>query len=206
MTEHPEPQGSLREAMKRVAVALKESGIPFALSGSYAAWARGAPEPSHDVDFLVAEEDAPRAAEFLTGTGMRVEHPPEDWLFKVYTDGSTVDVLFRVNGDPVGRELLADVEVLDVVSVQMPVLDVTDLVTQKLKAMDERYCDFGTVLPLVRAVREQVDWAEVRRRVAGNVFAEALLHLVVRLELAPAADAEPGDSPTDRHDDGGTTS
>ena len=29
------------------------------LAGGYAAWVRGAPEPLHDVDFLVAEDDVP---------------------------------------------------------------------------------------------------------------------------------------------------
>src|SRR5690349_15475260 len=111
----------LRQALKRTAVALKESGLPFALSGSYAAWARGAPEPSHDVDFVVSEQDADRAAEYRGGAGLRVERPPEDWLFKVYTDGSMVDVLFRANGEPVRPEDLADVECVDVVSVHMPV-------------------------------------------------------------------------------------
>ena len=57
MSEQTSRDG-LREALKRVAVALKESGAPFALAGGYAAWARGGPEPEHDVDFAIAEADA----------------------------------------------------------------------------------------------------------------------------------------------------
>ena len=60
-----EVRRGLREALKTVAVALKEGslnkGAPFALAGSYALWARGGPEPDHDVDFMVAEQDAPAA-------------------------------------------------------------------------------------------------------------------------------------------------
>ena len=52
--------GHLREALKLVAVLLKETGVPFALAGSYGLWARGGPEPDHDVDFMIAEEDAAR--------------------------------------------------------------------------------------------------------------------------------------------------
>ena len=181
-------EADLRQALKRTAVALKESGLPFALSGSFAAWARGAPEPSHDVDFVVAEQDADRAAEYLGGAGLRVERPAEDWLFKVYTDGSMVDVLFRANGEPVRPEDLADVECVDVISVHMPVLAATDLVVQKLRALDERYCDLGAVLPMVRALREQVDWPQVRDRVQGNPFAEVMLELLVRLEIVAAQD------------------
>jgi hypothetical protein len=177
----------LREALKRVAVALKESGMPYALSGGYAAWARGAPEPSHDVDFVVAEQDAERVAEYLRGAGLRVERPAEDWLLKVYTDGAMVDVLFRANGVPVRQEDLAALAEVDVISVWMPVLPATDLLVQKLKALDERYCDFATVLPTARALREQVDWAQVTHRVRGNDFAEVLLELLVRLRVVDRA-------------------
>jgi hypothetical protein len=95
-----------REALKRTAVALKKSGLLFALGGGYAAWARGGPEPAHDVDFIVADADAQDAEQVLTDAGLRVEHPPEDWLFKVFTDDAMVDVIFRVGGDLVGAELL----------------------------------------------------------------------------------------------------
>lgn len=49
--------GKLREALRRVASALTDSGLPFALAGSYRPWAFAAPEPYHDVDFVVAEQD-----------------------------------------------------------------------------------------------------------------------------------------------------
>ena len=48
----------LRDALKRAAAAFKAHGPQFALGGSYALWVYGAPEPVHDVDFVVAETDA----------------------------------------------------------------------------------------------------------------------------------------------------
>src|ERR1700720_1487345 len=60
-TEPPEDASAscaqLREALRSAASALKENGPRFALAGSYALWAYGAPEPSHDVDLVVAESD-----------------------------------------------------------------------------------------------------------------------------------------------------
>src|SRR5918998_5805164 len=91
-------QECMREALKRVAVVMKESGLPFALIGGYAVWARGGPEPDHDVDFLVAEQDAPAAAERLASADLQVVQPPEDWLFKVFTDDAMVDVIHRDAG------------------------------------------------------------------------------------------------------------
>lgn len=176
-----DPQEGLREALKLVAVTLKESDVPFALAGSYGLWAHGGPEPDHDVDFVVAEDDAPRAADLLTERGVDVVQPPEDWLFKVYVDGSMVDLLFRANGAAMTREVLAEVDEIEVESVLMPVLSATVLMVHKLNALEEHACDFGKVLPVARAVREQVDWAEVRAETADNDFAVALLVLLERL-------------------------
>ena len=174
-------QVRLREALKLVAVALKEGDVPFALAGGYALWARGGPEPDHDVDFVVAEDDAPRAAELLADEGFDVVQPPEDWLFKVYVDHALVDVLFRTSGEPVQRERLASVDEIEVESVRMPVLSTTELMVDKLNALEEHACDFGKVVPVARAVREQVDWAVVEERTKGNDFAAAMLFLLGRL-------------------------
>jgi hypothetical protein len=180
MTDDDQP--AFREALKRVAVALKDSGIRFALAGGYAAWAHGAPEPGHDVDVLIAAEDADAAAEELRRRGFEVVQPPEDWLFKVSTDRVTVDVLHRSAADDV-EGLLAAAEEQPVLSVRMPVISATGVVVEKLAAMDEHYCDFGALLPVLRALREQVDWPLVRRRTEGRPFAEAMLFLLERLEV-----------------------
>jgi hypothetical protein len=173
----------LREALKTVAVALKEGEAPFALAGGYALWARGAPEPEHDVDFVIAEEDAPVVMARLAGLGLQVVQPPEDWLFKVFVGHAMVDVLFRMNGDPVPREDLHDVDVIEVESVAMPVLSATQLITGKLNAMEEHACDFGAVLPIARAVREQVNWGQVREGTGTSPYAAAFLFLLERLGI-----------------------
>ena len=92
--------GALRETMKKVAATLKGSNVPFALSGGYASWARGGPEPTHDVDFVLLEGDVPHALQVLEGAGLRVVDPPEDWLVKVYDGECLVDLIF---GRPTGR-------------------------------------------------------------------------------------------------------
>lgn len=176
-----ETQAGLREALKLVAVTLKEGGARFALTGGYALWARGGPEPDHDVDFMVAEEDAASAAELLADRGLTVVQPPEDWLFKVYVDDAMVDVLFRAGGEPVSRERFEHADEIEVESVRMPVLSATELMVDKLNSLEEHACDLGTVLPAARAVREQVDWTEVVERTADNDFAAATTYLLERL-------------------------
>jgi hypothetical protein len=171
---------ALREGLKHVAVALKATGAPYALAGGYAAWAHGSPEPLHDVDFLVRPEDAARIADELGRGGLDVDRPSEDWLFKVRVDGAVVDVIHRVQGARVDEVLVA-AEELAVLSVRMPVLSATDVVVEKLLAIDEHYCDLAAVLPTMRALREQVDWELVRGRTEGAPFAETVLFLLERL-------------------------
>jgi hypothetical protein len=179
-------QQDLREALKRVAVALKQADVAFALGGGYAGWALGGPEPEHDVDFLVAKHHTSRAEQALADAGLRVEDPPEDWLFKVFDGDAMVDLIFQVNNRPVEAPLLERAAEVEVCSVLMPVLSATDLVVTKMLALSEKSCDYGKVLPSARALREQVDWREVRQQTQDNVFCLGLLLVLERLGIAPA--------------------
>ncbi len=165
----------MRESLKRVAVALKQAGIPFALGGGYAGWARGGPEPEHDVDFLLQEEHTDQALHVLRDAGLRVDRPPEDWLVKVYDGEVLVDLVFRPAQRPVTPEILERATEVEVDSVAMPVLSATDLMLTKLLVLNEHYCDFSKIYPHVRALREQVDWETVRESVSGSPFARAFL-------------------------------
>ena len=178
----------LRDALRTAASALKEHGPRFALAGSYALWAYGGPEPTNDVDFIVSEDDAETAADTLAKAGFTIERTPEDWLFKGHSDdGVVVDVLHRVNGAPVGAELLGAAVQRPVLALSIPVLPPTMVVIQKLRAFEEHYCDFTLLLPTVRAVREQLAWDDIAAATADNDFAVAFMVLVERLGLVRTA-------------------
>jgi hypothetical protein len=186
----------LRAALKRSASALKADGVPFALGGGYALWVAGGPEPSHDVDLVVPETDVETAANSLAAVGLRIERPPEDWLFKAYSDEdesmeageepALVDVLHRLGGVPVVHSLLATANEYEVLGVRIPVLPPTPIMIAKLQSLSEHYCDFGALLLVVRAVREQLDWTEIRKATQDNPFAEAFLLLIERLGITGA--------------------
>lgn len=180
----PDPWVGLRAALRNAASALKASDVGFALGGSYALWVHGAPEPLHDVDLVVAEPDIEMAASALADAGLTVERPVEDWLCKAFLDGAMVDILHRVNGVPVDRELIESAPVFDVLAIPMPVLTPTVVLTQKLLSLNEHHCDLAPLLPAVRAVRERVDWARLRAGTADNDFAAAFLVLVERLGIS----------------------
>ncbi len=187
------PNDRLRTALKRSASALKAASVPFALAGSYALWVHGAPENSHDVDLVIAEKHVEDAARCLAQDGFRIERPPEDWLFKAYLDDAMVDVLHRLNGVPVEAELIGHAAAHDVLGLHIPVLSATEVISTKLRAMSERYCDFGQLLPPVRAVREQLDWPRLRAESDANPFARAFLFLAAELDVIPEEQRPPGE-------------
>lgn len=185
VAEPPDARTALQDALRLTAVALTEAEIPFALVGGYAAWARGAPEPSHDADFAVAEADVPRAQEAIAAAGLEVREPAENWLFKAFHHDALVDVLFRMVGEPITPELLGRSEVMEVLAVRMPVLDPTDILSAKMRVLGEHFCDFTRMIAIARALREQIDWHRVRRETAETPYGRAFLLLVHDLGISP---------------------
>ncbi|MEY7971941.1 hypothetical protein AB8O38_08070 [Saccharomonospora xinjiangensis] len=175
-----EPDELLRTAM-RVANTLRAGAVPFALAGGCAVYAHGGPASDHDVDVFVTERDAPTARKVLVAAGMRAVDPPENWLLKVYDGDCLVDLIFRPNGRPVTPQLLARAEELRVGATTAPVVPVTELLVDKLLVLEDHRCDFTPLLPIARAVREQVDWAEVARQTGSSPYARAFLTLLSSL-------------------------
>jgi predicted nucleotidyltransferase len=182
-----EPQlESLISAMKRAAGALNDAGVPFVLAGGLAAWARGGPASEHDVDFLVKPEDAERALQVLADAGLRTERPPEGWLFKAYSDGAMIDLIFDPSGGPVDDDVLARADELEVMAMPLQVASLEDVMVTKLLAVNEQEPDFSSVLEVARALREQIDWDDVRRRTSESPFARGFFTLVEELGVVPA--------------------
>jgi len=178
--------GAIEDTLKRSAAALKEGGIPFVLGGSLAVFARGGPESCSDLDLVVKPSDAEPALEALETLGMRREDPPEDWLVKAWDDDVLVDLIFGPVGIEVDDGFIAAAERMNVFSIEMPVMRLEDVFATKLASLNDHYIDFAGLLKLVRAVREQVDWDEVRRRTARSPYARAFFALLHELEVVPA--------------------
>ncbi|WP_372455570.1 hypothetical protein [Sphaerisporangium fuscum] len=157
----------------------------FALAGGCAAYARGAAPSLHDVDFVLVEEDVPRALETLRQVGFRTEKPPEDWLVKAFDEGDRlVDLIFRIEDRPVTPEMISRADMINTAALTLPVLNATDLVISWILPMSEHACDYGSILPQVRALREQVDWDRVAIAASVSPYASTFLTLLDRLGVA----------------------
>jgi predicted nucleotidyltransferase len=191
----------IESTLKRSAAALRDTGLRFALAGSVACWARGAPQSRNDLDFLVTPEDAERALQALCDAGMRPERPPEGWLLKAWDpieDGEVlVDIIFGPRGIADIGAVLDRAEIVAVAALDVPVVHLDDVMVMKLHAFDEHACDYNSILAIARAVREQVDWEDVRTRTATSPFARAFFVLAEGLGIV--GDGPPPTRPTQGH-------
>jgi hypothetical protein len=172
--------------MKKAAGALRDADVRFMLGGGLAVWARGGAKTEHDVDFLVKPEDVEHAQQALVAAGFEPETPPEGWLLKAWDGEVLVDLIFEPRGGPIDDEWFERADELDVYAVTMLGASLDDVLVTKLLALSEQNLDYSSTLEIARAVREQLDWDEVRRRCAGNPYAETFLFLVEALDVAPA--------------------
>jgi hypothetical protein len=179
----------LIEAMKGAAGILQQAGVPFVLGGGLSAWARGGPRSEHDVDFLLKPEDAERARAAFEAAGWQTDKPPEGWLYKTWHEnGALVDLIFNPASGPITQELIERAPEAEVMALRVHVSTLEDVMVAKLLALTEQEPDFGAALEWARALREQIEWDDVRARTEASPFAKAFFTLVEGLGIVePAA-------------------
>ncbi len=172
--------------LKKAAAALEAERIPFLLGGGLGCWARGGPPSSKDVDLMVKKEDAERALDALADAGMRPEKPPEQWLYKAWDGEVMIDLIFEPAGIRVTDAVIERGEELNTGGMPVPVMALDDIMATKLLALDEHNADYADLLPIARALREQIDWPSLRERTSSSPFAAAFFTLAEGLGIAPA--------------------
>jgi hypothetical protein len=182
---HRDTFDALIDAMKVAVAVLRDAGVQFMLGGSMAAWARGGPEPDNDLDLMVKPDHAQIALEALEAAGMRIEMPPEEWLYKAWHGDVMIDLIFQPSGLELNDEVFARADQLSVMAIGMPVMALEDALVTMLYALDEHALDYAQILLIARALREQIDWRELRARAAGSPYAKAFLTMVEELGIAP---------------------
>ncbi|MFI6043783.1 nucleotidyltransferase family protein [Nocardia sp. NPDC051321] len=180
----------LLHALTRAVSALADTDIKFAVAGGCAVYARGGPASQHDVDIFVKPQDCAKAVHALAQTGLRVCNPPEDWLRKVYDGDVLIDLIYRPNMREVTDELLDRATPMRIGPTCAPVVSGTDLLVDKLLVFDAHRLDFAPLLHIARDLREQVDWAAVRRQTEQSPYARAFLGLLDDLGITDTGKVE----------------
>jgi hypothetical protein len=173
----------LEAALEAVALRLAEAGVPFLLGGSLASWARGGPQTRHDLDLMIKPGDVERALAALKEAGMRTDDPPEEWLVKTWDGDVLIDLIFSPKGLVIDDDVIARGEDMSVLSMEMRVMAIEDVLITKLMAITEHHLRFEGPLAIARALREQIDWAQVREATADSPFARAFFVLLEGLGI-----------------------
>jgi hypothetical protein len=174
-------------SLRKTVAALDRAEVPFLLGGSLAAWARGGPESTNDLDLMVRPEDAERALEALAAENMRPERPPEGWLLKAWDGDVLIDLIFHPLGLSIDDPVMQRADRMNVCSMSVSVMALEDVIATKLMSLNEHYLDYASLLAIARGVREQVDWAEVAERTAGSPYARAFFVLLRELGVVEEA-------------------
>ena len=191
MSSDEQPFAELEATHTKAAAALRDAGVPFLLGGSLASWARGGPETRHDLDLMIKAEDVEPAVAALTAAGMRADDPPEEWLVKAWDGDVLVDLIFCPSGLPIDDDVIARGEELSVLSMEMRVMAIEDVLVTKLMSIDEHHIRFEGLLPIARALREQIDWKQVYDATAASPFARAFFVLLEGLGVIDEVPAAP---------------
>src|SRR3712207_6412357 len=170
MSSDEQPFSDLEATLKKTAGALREADVPFLLGGSLASWARGGPESRHDLDLMIKREDVDRALQALADAGMQPEDPPEEWLVKAWDGDVLVDLIFCPKGLPISDEVIARGDEMSILSMEMRVMAIEDVLVTKLMALTEHHLRYEGLLAIARALREQIDWSHVRSATAESPF------------------------------------
>ena len=180
----------------QVAAALRDAGIDYLLAGSFAAWARGGPAHNTDLDFVVRPEDLERAVEVLEQAGLEERPTPEEWLRKLWDGEVMVDLIHNPAGLDVGDDVFERADDIEVSGMTFRVMAIDDVMTTKLFAFKEHFLDYEAVLEMARMLREQIDWAELRRRCEGYAYAKPFFTLAEELGLTErtTGDVVPGEA------------
>jgi hypothetical protein len=191
-TDDEQPFSDLESALKKSAAALRLADVPFLLAGSLASWARGGPETRHDLDLVIRPEDVERAVEALQKAGLVPEDPPEEWLVKAWDGDTLVDLIHQPKGITVDDAFLERGEVMSVLGMEMRVMALEDVLVTKLMALSEHSLRYESLLAISRALREQVDWDDVRTRTSDSPFARAFFVMLEGLGILPGAKPSTG--------------
>jgi predicted nucleotidyltransferase len=191
-SDDDQPFSDIEQALKKSAAALREAGVPFLLGGSLASWARGGPETRHDLDLMIKPEDVDTAIQALQGAGLRPDDPPEEWLVKAWDGSVLVDLIFAPKGMAMTDEVIARGEVLSVLGMEMRVMALEDVLVTKLMALSEHSLRYESLLPIARALREKVDWEDVRTRTHESPFARAFFVMLEGLGIVTGAEPTTG--------------
>jgi hypothetical protein len=140
---------------------LKESGIPFLLSGTYALGCfTGITRPTKDLDVFCKPSDAPRILAFFKGKGYEIEMEDERWIGKVWRGDYFFDVIFNISSAsiPITDEWFQEVCEAEVYGTVVRVTPPTQFILSKLFLQTRYRYDGADIVHVILVKHDEIDW------------------------------------------------
>jgi hypothetical protein len=153
----PEAEAFFAEALRE----LRELGVPFLLSGTYAVAAyTGITRPTKDLDIFCRAGDLPRILGHFRKLGYTIEIEDERWIGKVSRDGHFFDVIFASsNGTmPVNDQWFAEARQVEVLGTSVRIVAPTELIWSKAFIQLRNRYDGPDVVHVILRQHGQIDW------------------------------------------------
>lgn len=170
---------------------LKESGIPFLLSGTYAlACFTGIRRPTKDLDVFCKPSDAPKILAYFKARGYGIEMEDERWIGKVWKDDHFFDVIFNISSAsiPITEEWFEEIYEAQVYGTTVRITPPTEFVLSKIFLQTRYRYDGADVAHTILKQHQDIDWKRLLS--AMELYWEVLLIQVLNFRFI---------YPTERH-------
>src|SRR5438132_2443081 len=126
------------EVLRRAVRAVERARVPYLLIGGVAEAAYGRPLSTLDVDIFVRPDQAEAALHALEEAGFDTQRTAPHWLFKAYSAGVVIDVIFTSSGDIyLDDDMLARSREVELHGVRVRLIAPEDLIVLKALAHSE---------------------------------------------------------------------
>ena len=186
-----EPPPEAVEFYQKSLALLKESGIPFLLSGTYAlACFTGIRRPTKDLDVFCKPSDAPKILAYFKARGYGIEMEDERWIGKVWKDDHFFDVIFNISSAsiPITEDWFEEVYEAQVYGTTVRITPPTEFVLSKIFLQTRYRYDGADVAHTILRQHKDIDWQRLLS--AMELYWEVLLIQVLNFRFI---------YPTERH-------
>jgi hypothetical protein len=156
-----EPPPEAVEFYRESLVLLKESGVPFLLSGTYAlSCFTGISRPTKDLDVFCKPSDAPKMLSFFKGRGFEIEMEDERWIGKVWRGDNFFDVIFNISSAsiPITEEWFQVAYEAQVYGTNVRVTPPTQFILSKLFLQTRYRYDAADIVHTILVKHDEIDW------------------------------------------------
>jgi hypothetical protein len=155
---------------------LKESGVPFLMSGTYAlSCYTGIVRPTKDLDVFCKPSDAPRILAFFKERGYETEVEDERWIFKVWQGENFFDVIFNISTTnlPITDEWFEQVHEAEIYGTVVRITPPTQFIVSKIFLQTRYRYDGADVVHVMLRKHDEIDWKWLLRTL--ELYWEVLL-------------------------------